>query len=298
MKKLSAYLLCLFALPAGAQQLNHGDTTTYDIIKTKGTYQKSTKHPMISKNNNNSYLSKSEQKNNVLFQYGTADSFVGGIFEADYSIGKLKQHGNFGLGAPGMLDGELTITDGHVYQTQATGKTTEVADTFKTALAFVTFFKADTVFHISGTAIKKDAFEKIDQYLKKKNGMYAIRITGNFNHITTRAFPPYTQQPYPPLATLISTQKFFNVDNIKGVMVGYKLPDYLNSLSISGYHFHFMADDKSQGGHVTDFTGTDLQVEIAELTEFHLSTPQDSSFMNYNFNKRVNSDLDKVEKGH
>jgi len=236
------------------------------------------------------------QKKNALFQYGIADAFVGGLFDATYSLKELKQHGDFGLGAPGQLDGELTIVDGKAYQTQANGKTTLLSDNFKTALAFVTFFKADTVFTATGdnTAV----FQQIDHYLKKKNGMYAIRITGAFTQLKTRAFPAYTQKPYPPLATLLNTQKFFDIKDTKGVLVGYKLPAYINGVSIEGYHFHFLSDDRTQGGHLLNFAAGKLKIEIAELRDFKLSVPDDSDFMNFEFKKKQNVDLEKVEKGH
>ena len=235
---------------------------------------------------------------NSLYQYGTAESFVGGLFDATLPVSALKKHGDFGIGAPGALDGELIIYNGRAWQTQANGKTTEVPDSFKTALVFVTFFKADTTFHITGAQNQKEALAQLEQYLNQKNAAYAIRIYGKFSHLKTRAFPPYTQKPYPPLATLLDRQKFFDINNTNGVIAGYKLPPYLNGLSIEGYHFHFLSDDKSQGGHVLDFTGADLTVEIAKIKDFVLSIPQDDDFMNYNFKSNIHNDLEKVEKGH
>lgn len=235
---------------------------------------------------------------NSLYQYGVADAFVGGLFDASYSWRALKRHGDFGLGAPGMLDGELTICDGKAYQTQASGKTTLVDDNFKTALAFVTFFNPDTTFYISGKIDQAAAFQQIDQYLHHKNGMYAIRITGAFEQLKTRAFPAYTQQPYPPLATLLHTQHFFEIKNTSGVLVGYKLPPYINGVSIEGYHFHFLSDDRQQGGHMLTFSGNGLKVEVAELKGFQLEVPGDDTFHNFEFKKKQNIDLEKVEKGH
>ncbi|PWV47041.1 acetolactate decarboxylase [Chitinophaga sp. S165] len=241
---------------------------------------------------------RSDVKYNTLFQYGIADAFVGGVFEATYPWTQLKEQGDFGLGAPGELDGELTICDGKAYQTQSSGQTFEVPDSFKTALAFVTFFKADTVFSVNGTADQAGVFKAIDSYLKKKNGMYAIRISGSFNQVKARAFPAHPERPYPPLATLLNTQQFFDIKNTKGVLVGYKLPTYINGVSIEGYHFHFLSDSRRQGGHMLGFSGDDLMIEVAELKDFHLSVPDDNSFMNFEFKKKQNIDLEKVEKGH
>lgn len=243
-------------------------------------------------------LSPLHAQKNTLYQYGVADAFVGGLFDATYTWRALKHHGDFGLGAPGMLDGELTIVDGKAYQTQADGTTTPVSDNFKTALAFVTFFSPDTVFTLSGKTDQAAAFQRIDQYLRHKNGMYAIRISGVYDQLKTRAFPAYSQKPYPPLATLLHTQHFFDIKNTTGELVGYKLPPYINGLSIEGYHFHFLSDDRQQGGHMLTFSGAELKVEIAELKGFQLDVPSDPTFTDFEFKKKQNIDLEKVEKGH
>ena len=62
-------------------------------------------------------------KSNTLFTTGHAGAFIGGLYDGYYTYENLKQHGNFGLGAPDKLDGELIILDNEIYQTQSIGKT-------------------------------------------------------------------------------------------------------------------------------------------------------------------------------
>ena len=42
-----------------------------------------------------------------------------------YSIGRLKQHGDFGLGTFEGIDGEMTVLDGHFYHFRSDGIVTE-----------------------------------------------------------------------------------------------------------------------------------------------------------------------------
>jgi acetolactate decarboxylase len=282
---------CLLTMTTRAQQLTASGLTA----RKKSKVSHHSTNSMTAQSGKNA---DAHQKQNTLFQYGVANSFAGGLFEATLPMSELKKQGNFGLGAPGLIDGELTIYNGHAFQTRATGETTEVPDTFKTALAFVTFFKADTTFHISAASNQKEAFEHIEKYLHKKNAAYAIKISGNFDHLKTRAFHPYTKKPFPPLATLLNTQKIFDINHTKGMILGYKLPSYLNGISVAGYHFHFLSDNRTQGGHVLDFAGEDLTVEVAQIQNFLLSIPQDDDFMNYQFKSEDNAGLEKVEKGH
>jgi len=290
MKVLPYIILPLLSLNAVSQQSAH----PLKIKSTRITHPIA-KNPMKAGPETNALNTKNY---NTLYQYGTAESFVGGLFEANLPVADLLKHGDFGIGAPGLLDGELVVYNGQAYQSQATGKTAAVPGSFKTALAFVTFFKPDTTFHISAALNQKEALAQLEQYVSHKNSAYAIKISGKFSYLKTRAFPPYTQKPYPPLATLLDRQKFFDIRNTSGVIIGYKLPPYLNGLSIEGYHFHFLSDQKDQGGHVLDFAGGELTVEIAKIQTFILSIPQDEDFMQYNFKSNIHNDLEKVEKGH
>jgi len=235
---------------------------------------------------------------NTLFQFGVADAFINGIYHGDLPVSDLKIHGNFGLGAPNLVDGELTLHNGKVYQTKASGLTIEAPDNLKTPFAFVSFFEPDTVFSVDGTHAQKQLLDLIDGYLHNKNGMYAIRISGQFAHMRTRAFQPVTNQPFRPLANMLDKQHIFEFKNQDGVLIGYKLPAYLAGLNIAGYHFHFLTSKFNAGGHALDFSSTKIKVEIAVITDFTLSAPNDAAFRNYQFNNINKSDLEKVEKGN
>ena len=239
-----------------------------------------------------------KEKYNRLYQYGIADAFVGGLYKGTLPLKELKLKGNFGLGAPDMLDGELTMLDGRVYQTKATGETLEPDNDFKTSMLFTTFFKADTTFTIENPIGEKALWEQISKELKNKNAMYAIKITGNFDHIKTRAFPPVKDEPFPVITSIFNTQKFFEFDNTVGILIGFHLPEYLNGINSKGFHFHFLSTDKKQGGHVLDFTARNLKIEIAELKSFELDIPTDKDFQQFKFETKDNEALKRVEQGN
>ncbi|GAA4790444.1 hypothetical protein GCM10023231_17930 [Olivibacter ginsenosidimutans] len=234
---------------------------------------------------------------NRLYQYGVADAFVGGLYKGVLPLKEVKLKGDFGLGAPDMLDGELTILDGNVYQTKATGKTIEPENGFKTPMSFVTFFKADTTLKI-GTPISENALLKlINGLLSNKNSVYAIKISGVFEHVKTRAFPPIEKKPFPPITTIFDRQHFFTYSETKGTLVGFYFPEYLNGINSKGFHFHFLSVDKQQGGHVLDFRGKTLKIELAEQKNFELEIPQDDAFRNFTFETKRNEALERVEQG-
>ena len=234
---------------------------------------------------------------NKLYQYGEADAFLAGLYEdTTFSVSQIARHGDFGLGAPNMLDGELIVYQGKAYQTNSNGKTILLPPQAKASLLLVTFFKADTSFYIAGATNKKEAFEQIDRYLNKRNAAYVISISGNFGLVKTRAFSPVVKKPYQPLAQMLDKQHFFTFSNTSGVLVGYKLPPYLNGVSIADYHFHFLSDDRTMGGHMTEFAGKSLKIEIAELNTFEMRLPQTEAYRQFDFKKVNAGDTKKAEQ--
>jgi acetolactate decarboxylase len=232
-----------------------------------------------------------------LFQYGIADAFVNGLYEGELSIKELKQQGNFGIGAPNFIDGELTMINGKVYQTNAKGKTFEALDTLKSPLVFVTSFKAETMFSIPEIADVHTLFTQLEKLLPNRNNIYAIRISGDFSKIKTRAFSPVVKKPFKPLAQLLDQQHVFNFEHTNGSMIGFYIPGYLAGINIVGLHFHYLSSDLKQGGHVLDVRSEHVMVEISEIDEFHLNVPATTDYKIYDFKKDNSPALNVVEKG-
>jgi len=238
-----------------------------------------------------------QTKHNILYNYGIIDAFIGGLYRGTLPIKDLKLKGDFGIGAPDMLDGELTVIDGKAYQTKATGETVVLDNDHKTSFSSVTFFKADTTFYVNTATEQKALLETIAHTLTNKNEMYAIRITGTFSYVKTRAFPPLKEEPFPVLSSILDRQQFFEHQNTTGTFIGYYLPEYLNGINASGFHLHFLSTDKKQGGHILDFKGQNLKIDIARQKSFKLEVPTDGDFQNFKFRKKHNEDLKRVEQG-
>jgi acetolactate decarboxylase len=236
-------------------------------------------------------------QHNTLFTAGYAHAFIGGLYNGYYPYHKLKQHGDFGLGAPDKLDGELLVLNGKIYQTQHTGKTFEVNNKALTPYAVVNFFKPEKTIKLSRAIDRVSLYKYLDSVLQNSNGMHAIHIQGKFSTIKTRAFPPVASKPYRPLADMLNLQQFFSYAAINGDLVGYKLPEYMDGANITGYHFHFLSQDKKSGGHIIDFTAENLIIEIDYLNSFTVDIPQTAEFNTYDFKKDRRKELESVESG-
>lgn len=264
---------------------------------TKKIYMPQMFHNRVIIEEKDKITSTEQSKNNILYNYGIIDAFIGGLYKGSLPIKELKLKGDFGIAAPDMLDGELTMLNGKVYQTKATGEVNVVDNEYKTPLSTVTFFEANMTFYVNNATEQKDLLETIENRLTNKNVMYAVKITGDFSNMRTRAFPPVKEEPFPALSTILDRQQFFNIQNTKGTLVGYHLPEYLNGIQMSGFHFHFLSADTKKGGHVLDFKGMNLKIEIAELKSFEFETPTTNDFQNFQFRKKHNEDLERIEQG-
>ncbi|WP_143014120.1 acetolactate decarboxylase [Mucilaginibacter pineti] len=231
-----------------------------------------------------------------LFSAGFAAGFIGGLYDAFYPYKQLLKQGDFGLGAPGKLDGELLLLNGKLYQTQATGKTTQLIDTGKTPYAVVCFFQPKKVYKRTGELTKAGLFSYLDSLLTNTNGIYAIHIKGKFRLVKTRAFPP-VEKPYLPLAAMLDRQHFFNHTDIDGDLVGFRTPAFMEGSFITGYHFHFLSADKANGGHMIDVITQDITVEIDLLNSYTMQLPQTTDFNNFDFKKDRKDDIKSVENG-
>jgi len=231
-----------------------------------------------------------------LFSAGFASGFIGGLYDNWYPYKQLEKHGDFGLGAPGQLDGELLMLNGKIYQTRSTGKTTLVADTGKLPYAVVCFFKAKKTFKHTGPLSKTALYAYLDSLLTNQNGIYAIHISGKFKLVKTRAFPP-VEKPYVPLAAMLNKQQFFEHTDIEGDLVGFRIPAFMEGAHISGYHFHFLSEDKTAGGHLIDLEAEDITIETDTLTSYTMDLPQTADFDNFDFKTDRKEDIKSVENG-
>ena len=239
-----------------------------------------------------------ETNHNKLFHYGLIDGFLGGLYEGDIAVGQLLEKGNFGLGAPNWLDGELTVLDGKPVQTVASGQTGYADTASLAAYAFVVDFSPDGFFSIDTAATKNSFEDQLLASIPKDNALYAIKATGNFTSVTTRAFPPVKNKPYPRLATMLNRQKFFEHEHTNGTLVGFYLPKFMNGINVPGFHFHFVSDDLQQGGHVVALEcDTPVRVQIDRLDQYEIKLPENNEFHHFDFSNTKNTEIQQVESG-
>lgn len=120
----------------------------------------------------------------------------------------------------------------------------------------------------------------LDQTVQKngKNSFYIVKVAGRFESIQVRS--EYAQQkPYLPLDQVMETdQVIFNDSNVSGTVIGLYCPDYMDKLNTPGWHFHFLSDGATQGGHVLSLIMKEGTVSYDRTDQFLMVLPTHSAF--------------------
>lgn len=233
--------------------------------------------------------------NDAIYQYSTINALLEGIFDGELTLQELKKHGDFGIGTFNGLDGELIAIDNEIYSIKSDGKTYLMEDNRRTPFGVITFFDINKSLNVKGNYDYKGFTEYLDKNIPSKNLFYALKVTGVFKYIKTRSVP-IQKKPYPKLSEVTKSQPVFEFHNIKGTLVGFRVPEYAKGINVSGYHFHFIDEAKKTGGHLLDFDAENLKVEIDFSKDFILNLPDSGDFININLSEEKENEIKKVEK--
>jgi acetolactate decarboxylase len=229
------------------------------------------------------------QHGSHIFQTSTMRALLDGVYEGDVTVRELLRHGDFGLGTFNRLDGEMLVNDGVCYQLRGDGSAA-VADLDElTPFAAVTWFRPDRTIDIAATHHRAALKVRIDEALESTNLMVAVRITGDFSMIRTRAVTKQ-HKPYRPFAEATQDQQEVTLVDVSGTLAGFRMPDYYEqAISEAGYHSHFIDAEHRHGGHTIAYHMARGTVEIGVLSELHLSLQRTPHFLAAELNQ---ADLD------
>lgn len=231
----------------------------------------------------------------TLVQISTIDALVKGIYDGSASIGALKQFGDFGIGTLNGLDGEMLALDGEFYQITADGRVHPIPDTAQTPFSAVTIFNGEKTADLGKVDSLAALHRRLDAETPSANLFYAVRISGEFATMSLRSVPKQ-QPPYPPLPEVVKHQSFFKLEQVRGTLVGFRCPPYVQGINVPGYHFHFISDDRKSGGHVLDCAVIHATAELDVLENLKVMLPRDEAFLKADFTTHDKKAIEAVEK--
>ena len=246
---------------------------------------------------NTSVSSKADENRETVFQVALLQSLTQGYYDGIIKVSELKQHGDTGIGTFEGVNGEMIVLDGKVYQALGDGSVKEADDNETVPFSNVTFFDKD----LSVTLPKTENINSLKETLTKtvnengKNLFYMVKINGTFQKMFVRS-ELKQEKPYKTLDKALATdQREFNYENIAGMVVALYCPDYMGGLNTPGWHFHFISDDKTKGGHILELAFDSAQAEFDSTQDFDMYLSDNSDFQKMDLAKDVSSAIKKVE---
>jgi acetolactate decarboxylase len=237
-----------------------------------------------------------EREPHVLFQASTIGALLEGAYDGDLSFAELAEHGDLGLGTLNGLDGEMVALDGRFYRADVYGVVGEVDPAARTPFAVVTRFEPaiDTV--VEGPLEHGGLLARLDELIADGPASCAIRLDGRFELVKARSVPRQSP-PYRPLTEVVAEQNVFELAGVEGTMLGFRFPAYVEGIEVSGYHLHFISEDRHHGGHVlgSRCEGA-LRVRLDPSSELHVELPPGVELADPNLASATHAAVELVER--
>jgi acetolactate decarboxylase len=213
-----------------------------------------------------------EHEPHLLFQASTIGALLDGAYEGDVTFAELAEHGDTGLGTLNALDGEMIALDGRFFRADVYGRINEVDPAERTPFSVVVWFESAVEFESAAPLDNDEFLALLDERMPAGATSCAVRVDGEFELVRARSVPRQ-EPPYRPLTEVVAEQRVFALREVGGTIVGFRFPDYVEGLEVSGYHLHFVTDDRSRGGHVLDCRPRRVRVRMDPSTDLHVELP-------------------------
>ena len=194
-----------------------------------------------------------EHEPHVLFQASTIGALLDGAYEGDVSFAQLAEHGDLGLGTLNALDGEMIALDGRFYRADLDGAINEI-EPGTDAVRGRRLVRAGDRVRARRPARPRRPRRRPRPAAAGGASSCAVRWTAS----STRSGRARSHARNRPTAARRGDRRpaCFRASRGGGTVVGFRFPDYAEGLEVSGYHLHFISEDRSRGGHLLECSPT------------------------------------------
>ena len=239
-------------------------------------------------------------KSNKIYQASTLQALALGYTRPVVTVEELLEHGDTGLGTFENVDGEMIVLDGVCYQAKQDGSIVRTEDSAGVPFAVAGFVKDGRTFKIDEkkdlAAIKLELTLRIEEDFGL-NSIHIARIDGLFDTVHARAGAPYRSQHVSLKDILSKTQKDFSFERLHGTLVCVYYPDYMDGINASGWHMHFVSENKKHGGHVFEATLSSGECLLQKMDRIEIQLPREAAFDTYSLKEASQDEIEEVELG-
>lgn len=231
----------------------------------------------------------------TLVQVSTLDALMAGLYDGLTPVRELRTLGDTGIGTVHALDGEMIALDGTFYQVTSDGAVHKMGPSVRVPFAVVTWFDRDLTTTPAAVLDLPGLTKLVDGMIPSPNLFHAIRVDGEFNFVRTRSVPKQSR-PYPKLSEVAAHQPTFDLKRVRGTLIGLRCPYFVKGANLPGYHFHFVDEARTCGGHVLGLELASGVVSVDVTPRFHLSLPTTREFLHGDFQAQDPQAVEAVEK--
>ena len=235
-----------------------------------------------------------------MYQVSTLQALMLGYSRAVIPVEELLKHGDTGLGTFTGVDGEMIVLGGKCYRAMDNGDVEEAEPERGVPFSAVcTMEDSDSVsvgFMNNIDELKTALNNIIDSHFGL-NSMHMARIDGEFELVDARSESGYNSVHVDLKTILGKTQRAFKFEKIKGTLVCVYFPDYMDGINASGWHLHFISEDRKHGGHVFDIIMKSGEGQISKINSIELKLPDEPIFDTYSLKQASEEEVKAVEQG-
>lgn len=239
--------------------------------------------------------------NDKMYQVSTLNALSLGYTRKVVPVSELLANGDTGLGTFENLDGEMIVVDGCCFRATDNGLVNVASDEQGVPFASVSFLKGNRQFEIRTVQqieeLKSILNLKIEEHFGL-NSMHIVRIDGFFNKVFARSEAGVRSHHVELKDILKERQKSFEFKNLQGSLVCIYYPDYMEGINAAGWHFHFVSEDRTLGGHVFEVALEKGVARLDKITNIELQLPREAAFDTYSLTKASQKDIKQVEQGN
>jgi acetolactate decarboxylase len=210
-------------------------------------------------------------------QFAVLDALLAGAYESGIAVADVRRLGDFGIGCCDHLGGEVIILDGEVFECTVGEPPDRMRDAQILPFVDVCRFASGSAQEIIGADLAEST-ARVEASLVSRNLFHAVRVDGVFSSARVRV-TPRQEHPFRPLAEVTNGQIETELSDVRGTLVGFWSPVIYQGITVAGLHIHFLAHDRSVGGHVLDVTIGRAELSLAAYSRFDLRLPTDDQFL-------------------
>ncbi len=227
-----------------------------------------------------------------MFQVSTLQALALGYTRAVIPVSEFVRHGNTGLGTFEGVNGEMIVIDGRCYQANMHGQVSAADPDTGVSFAVIAECGDEKKIQLAPCASIDDLKEQLDHVVDdafELNSMHVVRVDGLFESVSARS-ESGSSTNHVELKDILAGRQFdFVFTRTKGSLVALRFPDYMDGINAVGWHFHYISNDRTQGGHVFNLSFEKADAYVKTISQIELRLPTGPVFDTYDL-KRASKD--------